>query len=512
MNLSSSVRALATTFAFLAITTTAIADGDANFHEYDGVLPEVSGDEFTETTVPTWVTDPAQWTGTVSIKNVAVTDFTVNSYGNESSTVRLSNVTGWLRAPGNYAFTNMVPVELVGTLTLNNGNSANDYNPNRCTVFKKLSGDGYIYATGDGAKTVVVIQDASEFTGNIGLNNKLIVFGDAMPSYADNNTFEGMTGSIWVMEGASVTANPASGNWWAVGGMKVYGEFRTSNLGKIGGGTYITTFDAGKVTLTSTGNGTEEETDTDYARISGTGTLKYEGSGWRALSTNNFPTAMTLENEQAGDILLSRALTYAIGSLSGSKNFQGNYSNGDRRLRVLQAKDTEWSGSIIYDYYDRFKEFIVAPGVSGFGTLTLSGDNTKKTTALTVESGAKVKLTGAWQGATTVAGTLGGTGTITGDLTLTDGAILNIVDLENPLKVSGNLSATGTIEVHLPAVANLSQLKTILSVDGTIDVNNATFLVTSIGGEAQDSAPYSVKPGRKRLYVMGNHGNRIIFR
>ena len=138
MNLSSSVRALATTFAFLAITTTAIADGDANFHEYDGVLPEVSGDEFTETTVPTWVTDPSRWTGTVSIKNVAVTDFTVNSYGNESSVVRLSGVSGWLKAPDNYAFTNSVPVELTGTLTISNGNSANDGNPNRCVFFSDL--------------------------------------------------------------------------------------------------------------------------------------------------------------------------------------------------------------------------------------------------------------------------------------------------------------------------------------------------------------------------------------
>ena len=498
-------RARAATLASCVFAIFATACAYADPYEFDGSLPGVSD-------LPTGVTDPAQWTGTVSIKNVTVTDFNVNSYGNESSTVRLSNVTGWLRAPGNYAFTNMVPVELVGTLTLNNGNSANDYNPNRCTVFKKLSGGGYIYATGDGAKTVVVIQDASEFTGNIGLNNKLIVFGDTMPSYNDNNKFEGMTGSIWVMEGASVTANPPSENWWAVGGMKVYGELRTPNLGKIGGGTYITTFDAGKVTLTSTGNGTEGETDTDYARISGTGTLKYEGSGWRALSTNNFPTAMTLENEQAGDILLSRALTYAIGSLSGSKNFQGNYGSGGRRLRVLQAKDTEWSGSIIYDWDDRFKELIVAPGVSGAGTLTLSGYNTNKTTALTVETGAKVKLTGAWQGATTVAGTLGGTGTITGDLTLSGGATLNVVDVNNPLKVTGNFSATGTIEVHLPAGADLSHLKTLLSVTGTIDIDSATFLVAEVGGEPQNPADYSVKKGKKRLYVMGHHGNRVIFR
>lgn len=509
-------RACAATFASCVIAIFATAYGEV--YEYDGILPEVSGDEFTETSIPTWVTDPTRWTGTVSITNVAVKNFTVNTYGNESSVVRLSNVSGYLNAPGNYAFTNSVPVELVGTLTINDGFSVG-YDDNmgdkggRCALFKKLSGNGQISANGNAPNAAVVIQDASGFSGSIGLNNKIIVFGERLPVY---DTAALPKGLIHVTEGSIVTNK---GFWWAVGGIKVDGELCAASLGStsnpdgnFGRETTITTSDTGIFTLTSTGNGVETENDTSYARIKGTGTLKYAGAGWRAISTNNFPTAMTVENEQAGDLLLSRALTYTIGSFAGSKNLQGNYGSGDRYLRVLQAKDTEWSGSIIYDYYDRFKGFIVAPGVSGAGTLTLSGDNTKKTTALTVESGAKVKLTGAWQGTTTVAGTLGGTGTITGDLTLSDGATLNIVDLDNPLKVSGNFSATGTIEVHLPSGADLSHLKTVLSATGTINAGSATFLVTSIGGEAQNPAHYSVKAGKNRLFVTGNHGHRVIFR
>lgn len=502
-------RTYAATLASCVIAIFATAYGEV--YEYDGILPEVSGDEFTETSIPTWVTDPSQWTGTVSIKNVAVTNFTVNPYGNESSVVRLSDVSGWLRAPGNYAFTNSVPVEVTGTLTINNGNSvAFDDNLNdqsrRCALFKKLSGNGTIRTTGGGINAAIVIQDASGFTGSIGMDNKIIVFGKELPLFDTAN----LTNSIiFVTEGTSVTNK---GFWWAYNGIKVDGELCAPNHASyFGGGTTITTSDTGIFTLTSTGNGVETENDTSYARITGSGTLKYAGAGWRAISTNNFPTAMTVENEQAGDLLLSRALTYTIGSFAGSKNLQGNYGSGDRYLRVLQAKDTEWSGSIIYDYYDRFKGFIVAPGVSGVGTLTLSGTQ-PQSRGLTVEAGAKVNLTGTWVGATTVAGTLGGTGTITGDLTLSDGAALNIVDLDTPLKVSGNFSATGTIEVHLPAGADLSHLKTILSATGTIDAGSATFLVTSIGGEAQDSAHYSVKTGRNRLFVTGNHGHRIILR
>ena len=469
-------------------------------------LPTVDGSKFTSNVVPSFVTDATQWTGVIYISSAAVANFTVNTFGNESSVVRLGDITGWLKTSDNVPFTNSVPVELAGTLYLNNGNSANDTYPNRCTVFKKLSGSGTISAGSSAPKVVVVIQDASEFTGNIGLNNKIIVFGDEMPSYTDNNTFEGMTGSIWVMEGASVTAQPASGTWWAVGGIKVAGELRAANLAKFGGGTYITTADTGVFTLTSTGNGDETETDTDYARIAGTGSLKYEGTGWRALSTNNFPTGLTLVNEQAGDLLLSRALEYTVGSLSGTKNIQGNYGSGEnsRSLRVLQAKDTEWSGVITYDYYKRFGGLTVAPGASAAGTLTLSGTQTQSA-ALTVESGAKVNLSGTWVGATTVAGTLGGTGAITGDLALSDGATLKVDDLSDPLAVSGNFSATaGTVAVELPAGTEAGAK--FLQVAGE-KTTGATFTV-SVGGARSNLKVAKTSGGLKVIHS----GLRVVLR
>ena len=464
----------------------------------------VSGSKFTSNVIPTFVTDSTKWRGVIYISSGTFTDFTSNEYGNESSVVRLGNVSGWLSAPGNYAFTNTVPVELVGTLTINNGNSANDSNPNKCTVFKKLSGSGTISTDTTANKVVVVIQDASEFTGNIALNGKLIVFGDAMPSYIDNNKFDNMTGSIWVMEGASVTTQPASGIWWAVGGIKLAGELRASGLDKFGGGTYITTSDTGVFTLTSTGNPSDaSETDTSYARITGTGALKYEGTGWRALSTTYFPTNMTLINEQAGDILLSRPQTYTIGSLAGSKNFQGNYGSGDRYLRVLQAKDTEWSGKIVYDYYERFKGLIVAPDVSTNGTLTLSGTQTQSRT-LTVESGAKVNITGTWVGPTTVSGTLSGTGTVNGALTLADGSTL-IANTADPLTVSSlSLPATGTVTISL---ADSDIGKDFISSSSSIDTTGKKFAFT-VNGEPTNLTVIKTAGGLKAV----RPGMKIIFR
>lgn len=428
-----------------SFTLTPPADNTAEFNfsrvtgrpviEYAS-LPTVSGSAFTSTTVPEFVTNSTKWAGVIYISGGSFTDFTSNAFGNESSIVRLGSVSGWLRAPGNYAFTNTVPVELVGTLTINNGNSANDSNPNRCTVFKKLSGNGAISTDEKANKVVVVIQDASEFTGNIEQAGKLIVFGDAMPSYNDNNKFEGMTASIWVMADAKVTNR---GFWWAVGGIKVYGELRAAGLGKFGGGTYITTSDTGVFTLIGSDN--TQDQAVDYARITGTGTLRYaDASGkWRTLSAVNFPTGMICENNLSAGLILTTQGENTIGSLAGSGSMRSDWGGSknvaSRTLKILQSKDTEYSG--VFHTDDRIGTVTVAPGATSAGTLTLSGTQTVSND-LVVESDAKVNLTGTWIGSVTVNGTISGTGTVDGDLTLEDGATIEI-DLDRPLVVRGKI-------------------------------------------------------------------------
>ncbi len=449
---------------------------------YEGELPAVGGDAFTSNSVPSFVANPAKWTGTVWLKNIIVTDFEVNPYGNASSVVRLTGISGWVRAPGNYAFTNSVPVELYnegGTMALDltNGNSANTDNPNRCTVFTRLLGNGRLYANSTADKVVIVVQDASDYAGEIGLNGgKIVAFGETMPKFS-----ELAAGRIYVQGGASVTNRFF---WWATGGIVVDGELCAPYLNEgatlgFGGGTTITTTSNGVFTLTSTGNGTEGETDTSYSRIQGTGTLKYGGSGWRALSTNDFPTTMTLLNEQSGNILLSRSTTYTVGSLAGSCNFEGNYGSGDRYLRVLQARDTEWSGKIKDDndsWGHRFKGLKVAPGATSSGTLTLSGTQTYSCT-LTVETNASVNLVGTWVGPVDAAGSLGGTGTVSGNVSFSDGATLDVGDVANTLDVAGDLVATGTISVRLPAGTSSSEGITLISATGAIDVSGAKFRV-----------------------------------
>lgn len=418
----------------LASSHTTKAVSGAGTVVFTGRAPTVSGDAW-------WKNE--NWTGTVQIDSITDLVGTSNwgsgtyldfdSYGNANSVIKLGNITGWLAGD-----TCNVPVNLAGTLTINNGFSGSAF------TFKKLiSNGGYITATDQAATARIVIEDGSEYAGYIGLNAKMVVFGTDNPEF--------VKGQVYVSSDAAITVPAVNTAYWAVGSIVVAGELKADSLARFGGGTHINTTGDGVFTLTSTGNGQESETDTDYARISGTdGSLKYEGTGWRALSTNNFPTAVTLVNEQAGDILLSRALTYTVGSLAGSKNFQGNYGSGNRYLNVIQSKDTEWSGKVVNDGSSRFAGLKL--DASSTGTLTLSG-TASQNVALEVNGGA-VNLTGTWVGATTVAGTFGGTGTLTGDLTFSDGATLKLFSSDaDGLTVTGTVTCPteGKVTVMIPS-------------------------------------------------------------
>ena len=416
----------------LASDSTTVAVSGSGTVVFAGSAPSPTGDA--------WWKNSA-WTGTVQMKSVTLvgTDLAFNDYGNTGSILELNGCSGWVTP----AYTCTVPLKITGTLSLNNGYSGK----NNAFKVGTLLGDGTISGSSS-APTMVfnVTTDWSGFTGKVQLTNKCVVFGSSIP---DSLT----EGRIYIAEDAQVTVqNTAEAAWWGVGGIQVDGELRANSLARFGGGTTITTTDNGVFTLTSTGNGSEGETDTDYARIQGTGSLKYEGTGWRALTTNKLSTAVTLVNEQAGDILLSRALTYNIGSLSGSKKFQGNYGSGKRYLNIVQTKDTEWSGTITADGQSRLEGFSL--DATSTGTLTLSGVETQ--TATLAVNGGSVNLAGTWVGDTTVSGTFGGTGTLTGNLTFSDGATFKAfaADDEDGLVVSGTVGypAEGTVTVDVSAI------------------------------------------------------------
>ena len=478
----------------LASSHTTKAVSGAGTVVFTGRAPTVSGDAW-------WKN--ADWTGTVQVKDVTnmVGDsrtgvwLKFNDYGNSGSVVELNNVTGWLET----GYTCTVPLKVTGTLYLNNGGSG------KASAFKvgTLLGSGAI--SGDGSATTVVFNvtdDWSGFTGTIGLNNKCVVFGETIP---DTLT----AGTIYVSEGAVVTPQQTSGTWWAVGGIKVDGELRAPNLGKFGGGTTITTTDNGVFTLTDSDN--TNDSGTNYARITGTGTLRYAdvNGKWRALSKVNFPTNMICENNLSAGLILTTQGENIIGSLAGSGSMRsdwgGNKNVGDRTLKILQAKDTTYSG--VFHSDDRITTVTVAPGTSTAGTLTVSNTQTVSND-LTIESGASVNLTGTWKGATTVAGTIGGTGTLAGNLTFSAGSTFKaFASDENGLSVSGSITypASGTVTVDVSALSTSAAKVVLLTAANESDIDLSKFALAD-GTEkcklAKEGATLVMKRIKKKVLVI----------
>ena len=464
---------------------------------YTGFFPAVSGTTFTSNSIPTSVSDASSWKGTVWVRGAGMTNLTPDTYGNGSSTLRLSGCAGYF-ASGNVNCN--VAIELVDDdyqygIYVNNGYSRSSDTPNNRVVINTLKGTGAIW-TGGSADTVLInVRDWSEFTGPLQFVNKILVLGEDIPAVGDFNVL----GSIYICTGATLTT---TSQLRADRGIYVNGELSVPNVGTtyIRGGTTNYVSDTGVMTLTNSGNA--DDTTADYSCIQGTGTLKFVSNGnyYRGVSTVNFPTNMTVQTELEGGFLLkNNGAEYTIGSLAGSGYVRSDWGQGNRDLRILQAKDTTYSG--VFDAnIDRVGTVTVAPGPSTAGTLTIAGTQTADNN-LVVEAGAKVNLTGTWVGETTVAGTIGGTGALTGNLTLSDGAALKIDDLSDPLAVDGNLTASGAIEIRLPAGTSTATGAYLTAVSGTVTVTDATFAVYV--GDQRANMGVILKNGQLRMTPCG---------
>ena len=396
----------------------------------------------------------ASWTGTVEIKNntTSLGNFNLTTYGNSGSKVCMNNANGYLLSTsngGNHGIQELIIGE--GGFTQN----GSYYTANSFNVPCKLTGSGtYTFSpSGTGQKTLFLSGDASEFTGliSVGGSNARVVVGESTEREftassitvgankvltISKNMSDTPSGGLFIDDGGQVIIAD-SAFVWLTAGIVVDGTLTTSSrANRIGGGTAITLGDNGILEIT--GNNADESSAA-YNGITGTGSIKYSGSGYLVLSAN-YPTAIPLIDEKANALAVPAAGA-TIGSLSGTKGFRsdwGNNGEGGRYLTIKQAKDTEWSGSINQTGAHRLTGVVVDPGESTTGTLTMSAT---QTASATLAVNGSVNLTGTWVGATTVAGTFGGTGTLTGDLTFEEGSKLKVWESDvNGLMVTGAIT------------------------------------------------------------------------
>ena len=421
---------------------------------FTGRLPTPTGDAWWKNT---------SWTGTVQIDSLTGfvgtgtgTVLAPNAYGNTGSTLELKNCSGWL--PVNYECS--VPLSIAGTLTIGNGYS----NVENAFTIDHLKGSGQITCNGSALTVLIYVREWSGYTGKVKMDNKMIVFG------ADTITASDLvSGTIYICEGAVVTNRNAS-HWEPAGNMKVNGTFAVTARSGWSDGKGAVLGENGIINFI--GSGVDDHAY-NFSNITGSGKILFtNGTGYSMLPSDAARMPSTdvavVNDNTASYVMLTCTGTTTIGTLSGSGKFDSRYGNATtRRLAVVQGADSEWSGTFVNE--DRVggmdvsaKRGATAKTLTLSGTQTASNELVVKAATETTDAGS-VNLTGTWIGATTVAGTFGGTGTLTGDLTFNAGATFKVFDATgdgtadtdaNGLNVSGTVTypAEGKVTVDVSAL------------------------------------------------------------
>lgn len=244
----------------------------------------------------------------------------------------------------------------------------------------------------------------------------------------------------------------------------------------------------GKVTVTSTGNVTE---DNDVARavFAGEGTVEFNGAGYYVLP-NNFKAPAYLINNQAENLTIATNGTYDVGSYSGEKYFRMDYNQkGNRAFVITQRADATIASDIVQMFgsindNERLTD-VTVKGVDG-ATLTLSGaHNNIHFRTLTIDATGSVNLAGGWKGNVVANGKLAGEGSIGGTLTLADGATL-----AGAVTVTGDVTVEGALTITHATAAD----------DTVITCANAEAVVAALTG-APEGLKYVAEDGAVKLAV-----------
>lgn len=252
--------------------------------------------------------------------------------------------------------------------------------------------------------------------------------------------------------------------------------------------TKITNSSTGKVVFNLAANMDVRSTDLT-AYFAGSGKIVLNGNVWCGFSREGqWPSTIAVENNlktTSGGFVFSRTST--IGTLSGDGLIRTDLDTGDsdpadRVITVVQTTNSVWSGTL-YKVNGKMGTFAVSAAKGATEkTLTLSGtqqsgsDYTGDGKTLVINASTEttdagsVNLTGTWVGNTTVAGEFGGTGALTGDLTMSDGSIFKVFASD-----TDGLSVSGT--VSFPTTAG--QSVAVDTSDVTLSTDVATTLITS---------------------------------
>ena len=303
-----------------------------------------------------------KWTGTVWVKNItASAERSPTMMGHANSTVRFTNVTGWMATAMNFAGTvEIIDDENGNGLTIDNGSSG--WQENRVVRFGHLKGTGTLKLSW-GRTYPLHLPDVSAFTGSINCAN---ASGIGVIIGATASLSDGASGSVTILEGA--TARMAADRPWAfTSGKGIKGAGRLVIEGNAP--TEFTTDPV--VTLESSWTGTVELKDmiknTAQANNWGVIQLNKYGNANSTVAFNNVTmTAYAVGNSNNGNTAENNVGAYEV--MAGGWNLRhGPFSSTD-----VYRGDLKGSGTInVTAYGSRHGQIVFCGNPEGFtGTIT----------------------------------------------------------------------------------------------------------------------------------------------
>lgn len=223
------------------------------------------------------------------------------------------------------------------------------------------TGDGYAaldFTDNDNNDIIHVLDDANVATKTATISAVMRSNAASRPIAIDVSTGVNLTVSGVIKQGKITktgdgTLTLSATNTYTGGTDINAGTIKTSVTANLSGKT-ITVNENGTLEYAKSGTGGDWDfDDNNLSGITGTGKIKFSGSGFLTLAPDSAGKlwADTLEvvNELGDGFLMESGVTYTIGSLSGTGKFRYDCSSDKRTLVVKQSKETTWSGGSFND-------------------------------------------------------------------------------------------------------------------------------------------------------------------
>ena len=200
---------------------------------YSGMLPAISGDFFTPTTVPTWIADATKWNGTIKLSSIPRQwPLTLTNYVNACSAVEVDGVGA--RNSSGYEGEHLANGKIADKLILSgNGMTLTDGSSYYVSEIGELAGTGNFSQNKSGLYQGLTINVMTNFTGTLSPNEMTVTFGTGKRAGRDSSQHDTEFKKKLYIDPDAVLSVPAGFELWSTEAVMFNGtvNFTTDKTG-----------------------------------------------------------------------------------------------------------------------------------------------------------------------------------------------------------------------------------------------------------------------------------------